>query len=168
MTSLLLIVHQQGEEDEVLMPLTVIKKSDWTTLSVDRNTTKSKESIPERVFLNLFFTQQCRNYSGCTKFLQEIEPSVTKVNFFVSNHGTVFEDLGWTATEKIVISFLGDENNFPSAASLKAIEDLLDSGVKNGDLAKNYKIGVTSSFWGWSESAKKSPHWKTLISWISD
>lgn len=144
MTSLVLVVHQQAEEGEMLLPLTVIKKSSWTTLSVDHITnskSNEEESIPKNVYLDSFFTQQCGSDSGCTQFLQriEIEPTVKKANFLISNHGTVFEDLGWTKTGNFVILFLGDETNFPSAASLKAIDDLLTSGVENGDLDKNFE-----------------------------
>lgn len=156
--TLLLTLQQQGGKDEVLMYMKTIKKSDWT-LIVDQDTMLKSEgnenTIPSKVILHSFHTEECRTNLGCIKTLQGIERSSTTVNFWIGYHGTVFEDAGWTSSEKLIVSFLGNENYFPSAASLKVVADLLENGVLNGRLDKHYKI---SSF-NMTDSAEKLPLW---------
>lgn len=185
MTSLLLLIHKNGGgEEEVVMQhghkhqFNVITKRNWTMkTNADLNSTtttmtksNNKDSIPVRVYVNASSTPACRTHSECIQLLQTIEKqrSVFEVNFWISYDGTVFQDSGWTTSKRIFISFIADETTLPSTASLEALEFLLESGVRMGNLDKNYKIIANKSFLLLSKEIQKSPHWNSLEDWLSN
>lgn len=173
-TSLLLAIHKQTGVDDELIEHHYLNKSVWTlkrwnAAPQNITTTMKPFNIPVRVYVNASSTQACSVQSECIQLLQsiEMESSVFEVNFWISMDGTVFEDSGWTNSKRIFISFVGNETTSPSTESLRALEELLDSGVRKNKLDRNYKIIANKNFSLLSKEIQKSPHWNSLEDWLS-
>lgn len=102
----------------------------------------------------------CFDFASCLStvkdhHLEEISSeNITICNFFVGGEGTVFEDLGWgnvnmltglVAENSVEICLMGNMVDYPTFSQLEAAKNLIQMGVSNGYVARNYVLLPSNS-----------------------
>lgn len=164
--------------------LQIVSKSEWGALP----TTNFLDHPTPNVIISHTVTNSCLNKSECSSLCRFIQMYHIEsrhwddiaYNFLIGGDGLVYEGRAWDIVgahtkefnaKSIGIAFIGDFNKeSPSENSLVALRSLLEEGVKNGKLAKEYKLlgqlqvsGGSSPGETLYNEIKKWDHWSEAI-----
>lgn len=136
--------------------LRIYSRREWGAEDLSHEMTKLYQNIPSEIIIGDTQSGTCSSLEECAMILRSRQHRSSYglfVNFMVGNNGMIFEGRGWDhesgRKNTFIIDVIGSYmQGYPPESEMRAVRKVIDYGVKNGKIAKNYKLKMAKDI-GW-------------------